>query len=140
MIFKSKRDPLFLITTYGVILILFGILIYDVNKRHISLSIWFHLFDLLINIFLIWILYGTYYQLDETYLSYFCGPIKGKIEISTIKEITPNKTMWVGLKPATGRKGLIIKYNKYDEIYISPISNDIFIAEILKLNPAIKIQ
>jgi hypothetical protein len=140
MIFKSKRDPLFLITIYGVILILIGILIYDITKAHISLHLCFDLFDLLIIAFLLWIFYGTYYLLDNTHLSYFCGPIKGKIEISTIKEITPNKTMWVGLKPATGRKGLIIKYDKYDEIYISPINNDIFIAEILKLNPAIKIH
>ena len=44
------------------------------------------------------------------------------------------------LKPATALKGLIIKYNKYDEIYISPKTNESFVAEILKLNPEVKIN
>lgn len=42
--------------------------------------------------------------------------------------------MWTGLKPATARNGLIIKYNKFDEIYISPETNDTFVDKILELN------
>ena len=53
--------------------------------------------------------------------------IKGKIEIKEIREVIKGKTLWVGLKPATARKGLIIKYGKFDEIYMSPQTNDEFI-------------
>jgi len=43
--------------------------------------------------------------------------------------------MHVGLKPATATKGLIIKYDKYNDIYISPDSNESFVEAILKINP-----
>ena len=90
--------------------------------------------------FLLWLYYGTYYELTQTHLKYNCGPIKGNIEIKEIREIIKDKTLWVGLKPATARKGLIIKFGKYDEIYISPEKNDEFINHILELNDAIKIR
>ena len=48
--------------------------------------------------------------------------------------------MHVGFKPALATKGLIIKYNKYDDIYISPNSNDTFIEAVLKINSNIKIM
>jgi hypothetical protein len=34
---------------------------------------------------------------------------------------------------------LIIKYGKFDEIYMSPETNDEFINSLLKLNDAVKI-
>lgn len=46
--------------------------------------------------------------------------IRGKIEIVGIKEIIIGKSLWSGFKPATAKNGLIIKYDKYNEIYISP--------------------
>jgi len=87
----------------------------------------------------LWSYYGTYYELTQTFLKYNCGPIKGKIQIKEIREVIKEKTLWVGLKPATARKGLIIKYGKFDEIYISPETNDEFINSLLKLNDAVKI-
>lgn len=89
---------------------------------------------------LFWFYFGTSYKLSEDELFYRCGPIKGKIEISKITEIIKRKTLWVGLKPATARNGLIIKYNKYDEIYISPETNELFIEKILEINGKIKIS
>jgi hypothetical protein len=88
---------------------------------------------------LLWLYFGTKYELTQTILKYKSGPIRGKIEIERIKEIIKGKTLWAGLKPATARNGLIIKYDKWEEIYISPKTNDTFIEKILELNPAIKI-
>ena len=84
-------------------------------------------------------IFGTYYQINEIEILYFNSPIKGKIQIKDIQEITANKTLWVGLKPALASKGIIIKYNKYDEIYFSLIDNKAFINELLKINPEIKV-
>ena len=89
--------------------------------------------------FLLWIYFGTEYELTKTELKYKSGPIKGKIIIDEITEIIKNKTLWSGLKPATSRNGLIIKYKKFEEIYISPETNDIFINKILEINKSIKI-
>ncbi|HET8839525.1 MAG TPA: PH domain-containing protein, partial [Flavobacteriaceae bacterium] len=55
------------------------------------------------------------------------------------REIIKGETRWCGLKPATAGKGLVVKYNKYDEIYISPKTNDSFVEKLLQLNPKIEI-
>ena len=89
--------------------------------------------------FLMWLGLGTNYQLTQSELKYKSGPIRGKIQIHEIHEIIKGKTLWSGLKPATARHGLIIKYKKHHEIYISPQTNDSFVKKILELNSAIKI-
>ncbi len=89
--------------------------------------------------FFMWLNFGTEYELTQTELKYKSGPIRGKIEIERINKIIKGKNLWSGLKPATARNGLIIKYGKYDEIYISPKTNDTFIDKILELNKNIKI-
>lgn len=38
------------------------------------------------------------------------------------------------LKTGFGKKGLIIYYNNYDEIYISPEREDEFLKELMKWN------
>ena len=83
---------------------------------------------------------STHYIITASHVVYKCGFIKGKIKISRIHEIIKGKTMHVGFKPALATKGLIIKYNKYDDIYISPNSNDTFIEAVLKINSNIKIM
>ncbi len=47
--------------------------------------------------------------------------------------------MHIGLKPALSSKGCIIKYRKWDDIYLSPENQELFNAELLKVNPAIKV-
>jgi hypothetical protein len=47
--------------------------------------------------------------------------------------------MYVGMKPAFARNGIIVRYNKYDEIYISPPDNNEFVEELLKINPEIEV-
>ena len=58
---------------------------------------------------------------------------------SSIREVVVNQTLWVGTKPATARNGVIIYYNKYDEIYFSPADNEAFVAALLKINPEIEV-
>ncbi len=82
---------------------------------------------------------STHYIITASHVIYKCGFITGKIKISSIHEIIKGKTMYVGFKPALATKGLIIKYNKFDDIYISPNSNDTFIEAVLKVKSDIKI-
>ena len=90
-------------------------------------------------ILIFWIYYDTFYKIKKNELIYRSGFLRGKIEILTIKEILKGKTMWSGIKPALARNGLIIKFNKYDEIYIAPENNNELISDLLKLNSKIKI-
>ena len=135
--FKSKKDKLFEALTIGIVVFCIGIIIKTGFAT--GLDKWSVLILLLVCGFLLWSYYGTYYELTQMHIKYNCGPIKGKVEIKEIREIIKGQTLWVGLKPATARKGLIIKYGKFDEIYMSPQTNDEFINRLLELNDAIKI-
>lgn len=84
-------------------------------------------------------IWKTTYELTDTHLIYKMGFVSGKIEIDRIREIVVGKNMHTGFKPAAALKGLTIKYGKYEDIYISPQTNEAFIAEILKINPDINI-
>lgn len=93
-------------------------------------------------ILLLWILVGTNYKIEGSYLKYKSGPINGKIDIFRIHTIEHHKNWFVGntLKPALGTKGLIIKYNKFDDIYISPKKKQEFINALLEINSHIEVK
>ncbi|AWW29138.1 hypothetical protein DN752_02700 [Echinicola strongylocentroti] len=86
-----------------------------------------------------WAYLDTSYRLENGWLIYRSGFLRGKVDVSVIKEIQPGKTLWVGIKPALARKGLIVKYNTYDELYIAPVDNDEMVTDLLGINPTIKV-
>ena len=52
-----------------------------------------------------------------------------------------NKGMvMVTTKASLALTGLIIKYNRWDDLFISPQNQDQFIAELQKINPEIKVS
>ncbi|GAA3557525.1 PH domain-containing protein [Snuella lapsa] len=140
MKFKSKKDPLFTTLILVLNLFLIGVAFSRLTLDHIEKAdYWGITVILAVVALLFWIHFGTFYKLSKNELTYRSGPISGKIHINRIKEIVKGKTLWVGLKPATSRKGLIIKYDTYNEIYISPKTNELFIKKILEINNNIKI-
>lgn len=90
-------------------------------------------------VLIFWIYFDTSYKIDNNELIYRSGFLRGKIGIPSIKEILIGKTKWSGIKPALAKNGLIIKFNKYDEIYVAPENNDELISDLIKLNSQIKI-
>ncbi|MBD0824262.1 PH domain-containing protein [Aestuariibaculum marinum] len=139
MKFKSRKEPLFTTLIFSIIGII-CIHIFLSNDYDTSYTFkWLDLILVLVIGLLLWIHFGTSYKLTEKELKYKSGPIFGSIIIANIHEIVKGKTLWVGIKPATAPDGLIIKYNKYEEIYISPKTNESFIKKILELNSDIKI-
>ncbi len=101
------------------------------------------MFSFFMGCLVLWIFYGIYfdtsYELTQTKLKYKCGFLKGSVVLEKINEIIVGKTLWAGIKPATAKNGLIIKYDKYNEIYISPDTNNLFIEKILEIKKTIKI-
>ena len=89
--------------------------------------------------FVIWTWFDTYYVISNDQLFYKLAFIKGSVNINTIFEVVKNKASFSGVKPALSTKGIIVKYNRWDEIYISPLYIDQFIIELKKVNPKIKI-
>lgn len=90
---------------------------------------------------LIWILLDTKYSIKEEILYFYSGPFRGKININSIRKIEHHSGLIVPVtyKPALDTKGLIIYYNSFDDIYISPNQEAIFLEELLKINPNIKV-
>ena len=81
----------------------------------------------------------TYYRIDGDELRWRSSILFGKFSVSSIHKVAVNQALWVGTRPATARNGVIIYYNKYDEIYFSPSYNEAFVAAILEINPEIKV-
>lgn len=91
---------------------------------------------------LVWILLDTKYILKENKIFYNSGPFRGIIAIDSIKKIERHSGLMVPVtfKPALNTKGLIIHYNNFDDIYISPKQEESFLEELLKVNPNIEIR
>lgn len=139
MKFQSKKDILFSIIILAVTVFMVGITIFEIisGENYLALI----LTNTAVIGFLFWVYFGTNYKLsEENELIYRSGPLRGRISVDRITEIIVGKTLWVGFRPATSRNGLIIKYDKYNEIYISPKTNELFIEKILELNGEIKIS
>jgi len=81
----------------------------------------------------------TYYRIEGNELRWRSSILFGKFSISSIHKIAANQTLWVGTRPATAKNGVIIYYNKYDEIYFSPSDNEAFVAALLEINPEIEV-
>ncbi|WP_228235389.1 PH domain-containing protein [Allomuricauda sp. M10] len=141
MKFNSRKDILFSSIIAVVILLIMAPLVIDIFSNKMNSINYFSLAIVLgVTFFLLWMYFGTRYELAPDGLVYQCGPMRGKISYDRIREIEKGKTLWVGLKPATARKGLIVKFDRFDEIYISPDTNESFIEKILEKNPDIKIS
>lgn len=144
MVFKNRVDFSFLTVAILTALIsLLTIVVAWMDKSQIfGFKLWLTILLLAVCGFVGWIYKETYYTLTETDFKYQSGPISGQFKISSIKELEVNKTLWLGwtsLKPATALKGIIIKYNQYDRIYISPKDNEAFVKELLDINSEIKV-
>lgn len=138
--FKSTKDYLFDFIILGTSFFLLGMALFiflNINnvKQYIPVFIL-----LVISLILLWTIFGTHYKLSIKELKCFCGPFQKTIKIDSIVSIKIGTTMWYGYRLATSRNGLIITYNKYDDIYISPKTNEEFVKKILELNPNIVIK
>ncbi len=140
MKFNSKKSRSHLSVLIILNIFFIGIFFFDLISNSIQLinGLIYFTFIFFLTI-IIWGFFNTSYYIENKYFKYKSGPFYGKIEVSRINTIVKNKTLWSGYKMATATKGLIVKFDNYKEIYISPKSNELFIKEILKLNDKIKI-
>lgn len=123
-------------------LIIFLIVIFFIPKKETEPSIYaFYAIMIPITASLIWILLDTKYVIKQSQLHYYSGPFRGKIEIDKIRKIK-NHSGWivpVTMKPGLEINGLIVYYNQFDDIYISPKEKKEFLEELLRINPMIEI-
>jgi hypothetical protein len=82
----------------------------------------------------------TKYWIIDTELHYKSTFLKGTIDIQTIRKIEVNASNWLNGKPASSNtKGIILFFGRYDDTFVTPEHNQIFVNELLKINPAIEV-
>jgi len=90
-------------------------------------------------LFVVFISKSTRYIISENHLIVKCMFIvNDKIEISKIRKI--EKTNSILSSPALSLDRIAIKFNKFDEVYISPKEKQAFVDELLNVNPDIEIK
>lgn len=90
-------------------------------------------------LYLIWAWCDTYYISDDKLLHYKSAFLKGTIDISKINKIERHSGLYAGVKPSLSAKGIVINYNKWDDIYLSPANLDQFIGALKAINPRISV-
>jgi hypothetical protein len=80
----------------------------------------------------------TYYQIDNRTLKIKCGFFFDKsINIDTIKEIKETSSSLSS--PATSLDRIVISYNKFDTVIISPKDKEAFTKHLTSINSTVKV-
>ncbi|MFV8225641.1 PH domain-containing protein [Christiangramia aquimixticola] len=136
--YKARKGKFIYFLLFGLLLI--PLISFWVDHEMIIERPWIMLPLISPVLLILWILLDTSYAIEGEWLKYRSAFNKGKIDIRSITEIRKNETMWVGLKPAIAKNGIILKYGKYDEIYLAPLDNDQMISDLKNINPLIKVS
>lgn len=133
-IFKANKKGEIKLLLVAVVLLPIFVLLIDGDTTAQFLLLLLSLIPLIL---VFWAYFYTYYKIDNENLFYRSGFLSGEVNILSITEIAKGKTMWSGIKPALAKNGLIIKYNKFDEIYIAPENSEDLICILTQINPRI---
>lgn len=82
----------------------------------------------------------TYYYIKGRTLYCRSSVFLKKVEVDKIASIVKANAPISGWRLALNQKGLIITYNRFDEIYISPRDPKAFCRHLKDMNPAIRIE
>ena len=118
------------------------ILVFPIMEEGFTLPIiLISIFHLVFIIFFITILFTTNYTIQNEELLCKSSVFRSRIKIKNIRKIQYHKGIIVPVtwKLGLSHIGIIITYNKYDDIYISPENREEFINDLLKINPNIEI-
>lgn len=129
MYFKSKKDIWLGVLTWGVIILMFFMMITLQN-------IVVYIVGILNNALLLWLWFGTSYRIDDEALIVRSGPFKSTIDIKTIKKLKATKTLLAG--PALSLDRIEIQYKTYDSVIVSPKDKTKFIEILLSKNNSIE--
>ncbi len=131
MRFETKRDYTFVFIFLFVFILYAVIAVFSIITENDYSVIWpfsFVLFALIILFYLI--TKTTYFVFEENQLVCRSLFFKRSINYSDIRKVEKQKGLYAGIKMSTAWRGLVIHYNKYDELLVSPEREDEFVHEI----------
>lgn len=137
--FLSSKNNYTIAILWAIVIIMVGLLYVGMTKEQVTL-LPIAILGLVVAMIL-WTLLDTRYVIKQHFLLYRSGPFRGRIDIQKIKKIKYFSGLYVPvtMKPALDTKGFIITYNSMDDVYVSPIDRDVFLTELLKINPGIEV-
>ncbi|TNF48518.1 MAG: hypothetical protein EP305_05280 [Bacteroidetes bacterium] len=140
MRYKSRVDWFFK-TAIALILVSFiaGFIQMMLDNESTSSLVLFSIVMGVVMLFLFSLIPTTYYDIKEDQL--YCRSLffKKKLPINSIRKVDVGNSLYAGMKMSLALKGIIIYFNKYDEIYISPENQDAFVQHLVKIHPQIEI-
>ena len=137
--YLSSKNTFTVAILWGIVLFMVVLLIVGLQRQHLTL-LPIGMLSIVIAL-VVWTLLDTRYVIKEHFLLYRSGPFRGRIDIAKIRKIKyfSGLSVPVIVKPALDTKGFIISYDKCDDVYVSPKKSDVFIKELLKINPGIEV-
>ncbi|HKM35950.1 MAG TPA: PH domain-containing protein [Lachnospiraceae bacterium] len=126
---KSKIDFGFTVLIWGtVLIILVSIMIVPKNEKTIGYTV-----SVMVIFFILWIYFGTYYEIRDDYLYCRSGPFVEKIVYDKIKAVKLSQNMLSSMALSTKR----IEIRQHDKgyitgtTYISPVNREEFMMELI---------
>ena len=141
-IYPSAKHKLTIWLYWFLVVFMLVILVFPIMEEGFTLPIiLISIFHLVFIIFFITILFNTNYTIQNEELLCKSSVFRSKIKIKNIRKIEHHKGIIVPViwKLGLSHIGIIITYNKYDDIYISPENTAHFIKDLLAINPNIEI-
>jgi hypothetical protein len=139
--FRSRKSWVFGIFLWFAVLVAFSAAVFAMTRigpSNYLMNVILALLMIISGGLILWIWFATYYVIADGFLHYRSGPVSGKISIAAINRLEVGKTLWAGVRPALATRGIIIHFNTYDMIYVSPQNDNSFITALKKINPEIK--
>ena len=138
--YLSSKNTYTIAILWAIVICMLVLLYIGMTKEHVTI-LPIVLLSLVIAMIL-WTLLDTRYVIKQHFLLYRSGPFRGRIDIDKIQKIKYFSGLYVPvtMKPALDTKGFIITYNNNEDVYVSPMNSDIFLSELLKINPKIEIN
>jgi hypothetical protein len=138
--YLSSKNTYTIAILWAIVICMLVLLYIGMTKEHVTI-LPIVLLSLVIAMIL-WTLLDTRYVIKQHFLLYRSGPFRGRIDIEKIQKIKYFSGLYVPvtMKPALDTKGFIITYNNNEDVYVSPMNSDIFLSELLKINPKIEIN
>lgn len=139
MRFYSKKGIITGVLLWGAVLFLIGSFIFlPGGPKGIGETTTAIVMIVPFSAFILWVWFGTYYEIKEEQLIVVGGPFRWKIDIMSINTI--KKSLNPLSSPALSLKRLEIRYGKWKTILISPKHEEQFCEMIQKVNPKIIID
>jgi len=144
MKFKVKRDTSFTLLMIIILIIVDSIIFiptFFVDDHTSGDWLALVLIAFLTTAFLIWIWADIRYEMREDYLFVKGGPFRSRIAYNDITRITMSKNIWFGYRLLASMDAIEIHYKTglLGSVKISPKEKEVFIEELKKRNPSIKV-